>query len=185
MKKLLLITILTTTLFSCIEVKFKDTQPTKTKSLTEFPIELQGKYLISLKDTINENDTFTIAKNYFSEFSIEKSVNKGKKKNIFLSDSLVLKKINNNYTINIREDEFWMVILLKPINDVDYSVLFIDGDDEATVEQLNLITKVEKIKDEDGEIKALILNPKKKAFLKMVENKLVFKELYQLQKIKN
>jgi len=183
MRNILLITFLSITLFACVEVKFKNAQPIKGKNLSEFPIELQGKYLLSMKDSINEKDTFIIGKNFFNELSLGSNSTISSNKNIFLSDSVVIKKVNSNFALSFKENEFWMIVLLKP-NKEGYSAFWIDGSDEGTAEQLNLTTKVETIKDENGKVDELILNPKKKEFLKMIENKYIFTELYKLKKLK-
>lgn len=182
MKNILLIALISSTLFACVEVKFKNAQPIKTKKLTEFPQELQGKYLFSIKDTLNEKDTFVIGKNYFSEFVFGEKPSNSSNKNIPLSDSLLLKKIDNNYTLSFKEKKLWTVILIKPNKD-GHGIFWIEGEDEDTAEQLNLTTKVETIKDEDGKIKSYVLDPKKKEFMKMTTNKYIFSKLYDLKKI--
>jgi len=183
MKNILLILLFSTTFMACVEVKFENSQPAKTKNLSEFPTELQGKYLIEFKDSINELDTFIIAKNYFSELTLGQKASSKPKKDVFLSDSLVVKQIDNNFTINIFENDFWMVVLLKP-NATGYDVLWINGENEDTAEQLNLTTKVKTIKNEDGEVEALIMNPKKKEFAKMIDNQYIFTPIYKLIKVK-
>lgn len=184
MKNILLIALFSTVLIACVEVKFEQPQPAKTKSLSEFPQELQGKYLMASKDSLNENDTLTISVNYFTELPFG---DQKEKKHIktFISDSLIIKQIDENYTINFPAENYWGTVVLKPIKDYGYAILWIDGDDEATVEQVNLTTKMKTEKNDDGEIEAYILNPKKKEFKKMVSNKIIFKEMSRLKKIED
>ena len=92
MKKTILIATCLITLFSCVEVKFEQAQPSKTEALNSFPTSLQGKYFVSANDSNNESDTLIIAEKYFTEIILSKKKDSIlPKKKVFLSDSLVLK----------------------------------------------------------------------------------------------
>ncbi|MBL4669984.1 MAG: hypothetical protein JKY30_12075 [Flavobacteriales bacterium] len=180
MKNLILTLLTSFTLFSCVEVKFKEPQPIKTKKITEFPIDLRGKYLVTSKDSLK--DTILITKNYYTELTPNTMTNTNKKDKFFISDSLVLKKIDNQYILNIKEKDMWMVAVLRKINNDDWSIFILDSEDEA-IEKVKKITEIETIKNKKGEVSAYILNPNKSEFKKLLYTKDIFIKLNQLKKL--
>jgi hypothetical protein len=186
MKNLFLILLFALSLTSCVEVLYEEAQPAKTKSLTVFPNDLQGQYYISFQDSLNENDTLTISEKYFTEFIITtKERKKQPKKKMYLSDSLVLKQMDDNYILSFREKKTWMALILKPIKNYGYSVLWIDGGDENSVEKMQQITKAKIVKNDDGKIEKYIIKPKKGTFKKLLLKDGVFTELYKLKKLQD
>ena len=184
MRNLFLIFLSLSLFTSCVEVSYEEAQPQKTATLKTFPKALQGQYCMSYKDTLNENDTLIITENYFTKLLItsEGDVKRPSEK-MYLSDSLVLKQLDHNYVLNFREKETWIALVIQPIENYGYSILWIDGDNEASVKNMNSITKGKVIKDEEGKIKKYILKPKKKVFMKLLNKEAVFTELCKLKKL--
>lgn len=183
MKKLILTATCFLTLFSCIEVKFEESQPINTKSLTEFPKSLQGRYIVNSGDSIS--DTIVIAKNCYTEIAAIKvdSTNKTEDKKFYLSDSLVLKEFNTQYIVNIKEKGSWFMAIIKQLNNNGLSILTIDASNEEAIERVKEITNVKTIRDEKGEIDTYILNPTKAEFEKLLQMESVFIELNSLKKL--
>lgn len=73
--------------FSCTEVVFDTPQPAKAKALKEFPSSIQGKYTFVM---LNEQEVLEISSKYID----------GEDGKQYLSDSLVIKKLGNNYVVN-------------------------------------------------------------------------------------
>ena len=186
MKNLILIASCIITIYSCVEVKFEQAQPAKTPNLKSFPSQLHGKYFVSVSDTTNESDTLIIAEKYFTEVTLtSKKDSTLPKKKVFLSDSLVLKEMDNYYILSFQDKKTWTSLVIKPIENIGYSILWINGKDENSVEKMKQIAKVKTIKDKEGEIESYILNPKKSVFKKLLLKKGVFTQLYQLKKLQD
>lgn len=184
MKKFIIILLCGISLTSCVEVLYEKTQPQKTNTLNTFPKELQGKYYISYKDSLNESDTLVISTNYFTELTLTKKENiQQEKMKVYLSDSLVLKELGNNYVLNFKEKETWMALVLKPIENYGYSVTWIDGDNEDSVEKMQKIIEAKIIRNKDDKIEKYIINPKKSDFKKLLKSKGIFTEIYKLKKL--
>ena len=184
MKNLFLILLSASLLTSCVEVLYEEAQPQKTSALKTFPEDLEGQYYLSHNDTLNESDTLIIKENYFTELILTKKegVQQPKKK-MYLSDSLVLKQLDDNYILSFREKETWMALVLKPINDYGYSILWIDGGNESSVEKMKAMTKAKTIKDDEDKVEKYIIKPKKKTFKKLLNKEGVFTELYKIKKL--
>lgn len=183
MKKIAYISLLTIFLYSCIDVKFEEAQPIETNSLKSFPKELRGQFTL---EGVEPNDIkiITIEENYFTEIDLIKSDSTTKKKkNIYLSDSLVLKKLEENYLLNIKNEEYWSVYLINQIDNNSFSVKWIDGDNEEIINKLKLMTPTKEIVDDDGKISSYLINPTKANLKKILNQDYFFTELYKLKKV--
>ena len=87
MKNSILLLIFGLFLFSCTEVIFEQPQPPNGASLKSIPKDVQGKYSFMI---LNEETIMEIGDNYITD----------EKDKAYISDSLVVKKIGNQYVVN-------------------------------------------------------------------------------------
>ena len=87
MKRSVLILITSLFFFSCTEIIFEDPQPLNTKSISSIPKDIQGKYAFMV---LNEETLMEIGENFITD----------DKSNAYLSDSLIIKKVGNQYVVN-------------------------------------------------------------------------------------
>jgi hypothetical protein len=114
--------LLLTTMIGCKEISFREPQPLGRKILRAVPKELQGKYLTYDDDGQLSKDTIVITATgyYFGYFSPEDRVKAGSEYDRgSLNDSLVLKKYQGYYFVNVNEDPEWLLRVLKPAKNGD------------------------------------------------------------------
>ena len=161
MKNVLLILIASLFLYSCTEVIFEAPQPPGVKSMAKIPQELQGKYSFVI---LNEETVMEIGSNFIT----------GDDDKAYISDSLVVKKVDNKYVVNklISEGEGktgkWQVYVLEDkgcgfvkatsfiINSDTYSAKFAE---KYGAEQIG-----------EGQEKNIIVNPSAKQFNTIMED---------------
>lgn len=106
MKKLVLILAVGIVLTSCTEVIFEEPQPLGVKQLKSIPSELQGSFSFVI---MNEETLMEIGSNYIT----------GDDDRSYLSDSLIIKKMGNQFIVNKRIDDagekegMWEVYVLE------------------------------------------------------------------------
>jgi hypothetical protein len=180
MKRYIILFLISTLLTACISVEFKKPQPQKGKKLTEFPKELIGTYLNS------DNDTITIARAYFKATSLTIELNNNSKpaEKIDLSENIFLKKMDKTYILNMKDDKNksnWSVIIInKSTNGLVIDTF--NADDKDFLTNLKTITDVEEVRDEEGKLKKIILDPTEKEFKKILATPSLF-EKSDLKKI--
>ena len=180
MKRYITIFLSYTFLTACISVEFKNPQPKKGKKLTEFPSDLIGTYLNS------DNDTITIANNYFkaASLTIESNNNSKPSDTINLSENTFLKRIDKTYLLNmkdLKENNNWIIIVInKSTNGLMIDTF--NADDKDFLNNLKTITKTEEVRDEEGKLKKIILDPTEKEFKKILATPSLF-EKSELKKI--
>jgi len=163
--------------FSCVSVEFTSPQPSWEEDLGSFPTEMHGTYYS------NENDTFEIGTNYYKIVSTsDETFFKTNENQVLLSDSMTLKKYGNSYFLNVKEKGNWTVSSLKVNRNNTISIGYIIGPSEDLVKKLDFINDKAFVKDEDGKVDRIILNPTKKEFKLMVRKKL-FEQSLLLTKI--
>lgn len=184
MKKIIFTSIFLIFLSSCIDVKFEEAQPNSTNPLSAFPKELQGTFYIESEEP-DEIDTISIGNTFFSEIHLLKldSSPSIKRKNVHLSDSLILKKLANNYILNFKDKKYWSAFLITRINTEGFSVSYIDGNNENTINKLKKLTETKDIVDESGEINGHLINPSKSTLKKIIKDKKIFTEIWKLKKL--
>ena len=163
-------------LTSCSTVEFKEVTPKDGNEITKFPKELIGKYTDQ-----QSNDTLIINPADFRYGTNKKTF-------FYLTRNLsdkntVLKKINNFYVLNIKSenDTNWGVIPFKYKDEkieVYYLVLDVETNDKKEaekykkdkLERLNLMTKVEPIRDTTNEFESYLINPTDKEMKEILKN---------------
>lgn len=147
-------------LASCVEVGFKNPQPSKGTSLTEIPEEMIAFYSGSKSDSTTENKNGLSINDYYDKDDLDKS----------LSESTILKKWKGNYFLNQQEENLWHIIMIKPIANGNFETYNLDGSNEKTIALLKEITDVKEVFDEDGELDSIVLDPSLKEFKKIVKS---------------
>jgi len=141
-------------------------------SQDSIPVEFRGEYRMVLKrESKGEPDTNTvyIGKNSFTQ--IEKDNVQIK----FLSDSVVLSKVNSNYYLSERENNKWICNAIKPMGkDLEVYLVELKGKNET--EKLKLLNKFFK----NGKVQML---ENKKIFTAPMDEKKL--ELFVSKKLKN
>lgn len=174
MKRYIILFLLPSFLTACISVEFKKPQPQKGRSLTEFPKELIGTYLNS------ENDTITIADTYFkaASITIETTDNPKASEIISLSENVILKKMKNHFILNMKGEKGnsnWSVIIISKSNKgIEFNTF--NANEQEFLINLKTITKWEEIRDEDGKLKKIILDPSDKEFKKILDTPSLFEK---------
>lgn len=74
--------------------------------------------------------------------------------------------------MNINEYGLWSVILIEFIAEETAIVSMISSDDEAAMFELQKITPIETIQDDDGEILNYVIDPEPKELSQLIDNKL-------------
>ncbi len=147
MRLLLLIACL---LFSCKEVTFREPQPTGIAVLKEIPLSLRGVYLTYDKLTGETGDTLIIEPwgYHFKDKGDNDWLGKGT-----LSDSLIVKFYQNHYFINFKEDNQWVLRVIRQKSPGVLEFMSIDIQDDANrremLRKLSRKTQVKEIKRGD------------------------------------
>lgn len=97
-------------LASCTEVSFPVHQPRGIAALSNFPTELQGRYITSQTDSLR--DTLFITERAY-RFSSALPEERSWLSQAQLSDSLILKKYKGFYFVNFREYDQWLFRVLS------------------------------------------------------------------------
>ena len=163
-------------LFSCKEITFKEPQPRSKKVLKEIPSSLVGKYLLT-DEKDGSTDTLVIS----SKGYLVASDKKGDQ----LGDSLVLKKYNGYYFVNINENPEWLLRVIKQEKNGD--LVYMTMDEQGGASFKDLLTKLSKeIKIDSVEIngeKLYQIDPSPKQLTKLIE-KGYFRKTLIMKKLK-
>lgn len=148
---------------SCIEVKFEESQPEGVGKLDKFPVDLMGKYINQ------DGDTLIIETTVISLLN-----RKSKCDRLFeqdsLSESVLLKKWQNIYLLNILEDQLWTCVLIEPAKEGDLIVSLIDAESETVLENIIRFTDMKTIYTEDQEPLYYLVNPSHKQLKALIKN---------------
>lgn len=150
MRLLLLITFWSLLLCSCKEVTFREAQPAGMEPLKEIPGALQGTYQTYDKQTGETGDTLIIEGwgYHFKDKEDKDWLGRGK-----LSDSLVVKFYENYYFINFKDDNQWVLRLIRQKSPGVLEFMSIDiQDDSKRREMLRKLSRkmpVKEIQKED------------------------------------
>jgi len=175
MKRCLPILVVLFLISACDQVVFPEPQPRKIKSLIEIPVKLQGLYLDQDLDTLYVDDQS------FSYFSDEYS----SMKNVYLSDSSVLKIYKDHYFYNspvlLEGEQFWLTYILAMNEDGSgFDLYAMDPGDVVKLAKLQEITS--KVRDIEGEQSYYVFEPKKKDYKKIISDT-IFTKMISFKKL--
>ncbi len=132
-------------LISCKEVSFTEPQPAGIAPLKEIPRNLQGQYLSYDEITGDESDTLIIESwgYHFKDKHDDDWLGGG-----HLSDTLVVKFYQNNYFVNFKSGDQWVLRLINQKSYGAIQFLSIDIQDDAKrKEKLRKISKKLSVKE--------------------------------------
>lgn len=137
-------------LFSCKDIKFKEPQPQGIEHLTTFPEALRGSfYADNNSDTLIVNPTSFVYGNKTSLVFAEGTI----------SDTLVLKKWENTYFINIHENKLWNLVMVNVLDNGNLSLSILSIEKESDAANINAITPLETIYNTNKQIEYYIAQP--------------------------
>lgn len=128
-----LITICSMFLLSCTEVTFPEAQPRGVKPLKEVPPVLQGTYETYSKATGETGDTLIIESwGYrFKDKADQDWLGRG-----VLSDTLVVKFYKDYYFVNFKDEDQWVLRVVRQKTPSVWEFLSIDLSDEAVRKEI-------------------------------------------------
>jgi hypothetical protein len=150
MRLLLLILSWSLLLYSCKEVTFREAQPAGIATLKEIPLALRGTYQTYDKQTGETGDTLIVESwgYHFKDKEDQDWLGRGK-----LSDSLVVKFYENYYFVNFKDDNQWVLRLIRQKSPGVLEFMSIDiQDDSKRREMLRKLSRkmpVKEIQKED------------------------------------
>lgn len=120
-------------LLSCKEISFPEAQPRGVKSLSQIPPALVGNYQPYSKDTGEASDTLIIESwGYrFADKADQDWLGRGT-----LSDSLVVKFYQDYYFVNFRDDDQWVLRVVRQKSPGVLEFMSIDLSDEAKQKEI-------------------------------------------------
>ena len=142
---------------ACVNLAYETPQPVNESNLGAIPYQLQGIYLDEDSDTLVVNEQ---GFEYRSEFSPVADV-------AGLSDTLILRQYKGCYSLNIANEDSWLVYLICRETNGDLLLYGIDVEEEAVVEKLKDITKVITETDDSGQVTTYRINPTEEEFNRM------------------
>lgn len=171
MKKILGIIIIALLTTSCIEMSFQNPQPQGISDETSFPEKLRGTYTADSTDTI-----------IISEFNVKYTPN-GKTNDLDenISDSLVLRIHKNYFFVNIKDDKYWELYVLK-LKRNNLEILTVSNDTTDDNGKLRKITNLEEIYHESGTFDRYLMNPTQDELMKMLK-KGIFQKVATFKKV--
>ncbi|NCC72483.1 MAG: hypothetical protein EOM06_03720 [Sphingobacteriia bacterium] len=144
-------------LTACTTVRFRQPQPSDASEMEAFPDKITGIYLNENHDTLKiSNESFTYGNKKTNLFYFSQKLN---------SDSAVLKKWENYYVLNLKTENYWEVFLFKEVKNITrvYYITF-EEEDNDFIEKLRNILPVEEVRQENGELEYLLIDPSPKQF---------------------
>lgn len=162
---------------SCIEVKFETSQPAGIAALENFPESLLGEY-------INEDGDTLIIENKIVSLLNRKSKCDRLFEQDSLCESIILKKWEAYYFLNLKENNLWTTALMEHLNDNQLLVSLIDAESDTVLHKINDVTQLDTINSDEGEPIYFIVNPVH-AELKELVKKGAFSQQYTFIRISN
>lgn len=170
-------------LISCSEVSFPVHQPKGIAPLNTFPKELRAYYLAIESDSVR--DTVVIEE---KGYRIQNSKPNGTASWLDaaeLSDSLVLKKYKDYYFFNFKEDNQWLLRVIKRNKNGDLTFMMLsihDSDHDKSLTELQQELKVEVIEVSENE-KYYRIDPSPSQLMSLIRKK-KFWESSTLKRVK-
>jgi hypothetical protein len=170
-------------ILACTEISFPTHQPKGESILKEFPLELRGKYVPT--DTDSTRDTIVIDNNSYRILSKDSTTDNDWLTYAQLSDTLVLKAYKGFYFLNFKENNQWLLRVLKRKSNGDLSFRMF-GFDGSNKDKLRVALEQEitvKIIKADSSDTYYQIDPSPKKLLKLMKNKKFWNET-ELKKLR-
>jgi hypothetical protein len=161
----LLLTILAVILVACDEVNFEHAQPMTAEDYSAFPKNLQGNYVSK------DSDTIIVTENTISLFNQSNPCDKLSEHDS-LGDLIRLRYADGLYFLNIKEHEYWSVLLVQILEGDSAKVLMLKPDDESVLSAIQNITSLKKIEDNNEDILYYVIDPSPKELEQLVNGNL-------------
>ncbi len=158
-------------LASCTEVSFPTHQPKGISPLSTFPTELRAYYLTDEGDSIQ--DTLLIEERGYKILDGRPVSEKNWLDAAEISDSLVVKKYKDLYFISFKENNEWLLRILKRDKKGNLTFMMMAINDSEKVKSLSELQKelpVQVIKLNENE-KYYRIDPTPKQLISLVKNK--------------
>ena len=157
--KYLLVIIVALLYYSCKDIKFTEPQPKGIESLAVFPEELRGIYYDS-----KNNDTLRIQKNAFI-FGNKASLiySEGT-----ISDTLVIKAWENNYFVNLYENNLWNLFIVNVLANKDLTIAVIDTEEAENIEKIKALIPLKEVYNNNNQIEYYVAQPSAEALKKII-----------------
>jgi hypothetical protein len=158
MRLLLLITFWSLLLYSCKEVTFVEAQPAGIAALKSIPSSLHGVYQTYDRQTGEVGDTLIIESwgYHFKDKEDQDWLGRGT-----LSDSLIVKFYDNCYFINFKDDNQWVLRLIRQKSPGVLEFMYIDIQDDSRRREIlrKLSRKIEVKEIQNGDDTFYQINP--------------------------
>jgi len=161
---------------ACTEVSFPTHQPKGVSPLSEFPVNLRGRYTTSDSDSLR--DTLIIDKTSYRFTSAEKTKSNDWLSHAQLSDSLVIKTYKGYYFINFKEKNQWLLRVVKSggNSNVTFLTFAIDGTGkDKLLSELERELPVETIQVSSSD-KYYRIDPTPKKLIQLIKKKKYWEE---------
>lgn len=159
MKNLFFGFILTIAASACVTLQYQTPQPVGEANFNTLPYPLQGVYLDE------DNDTLIVsAQGYTYRSEVSPMANEAG-----LSDTLKIILYKGCYSVNIANEDGWLVYLVCRETNGDLLLYGIDVEEEAVIKQLKSFTKVVTETDDSGNVTTYHINPSAKEFDQMYD----------------
>lgn len=161
-----LVVMMSFAMLSCMELGFREAMPLNGTDIAEFPVELQGWY-VSINDS---KDTMEVKSTSVSEDRFA------------LDGKNVIRKFGKYYVCNQKKLNRWNIALIKETCR-GFALYSFDIDDSKHREIIRELTSVTEIKDEDGGLDYLLIDPSNEEFSRLVKSK-AFVRVEKFRRIK-
>lgn len=170
MKKSLTFIILLSTITSCVQVVFETPQPANSRPLNQIPLEFHGTYTMYV---MGEREEIEIGTNYL----ITSPEDVGEREKGVISDSLVIKYMDNQLYINKRisssAGSFWETYVLKDLGCGVFKGTMIVADDDDAIYQIQQGYETEYLETSES-YKLLVVRPYESDLTKMLQSELAY-----------
>ncbi|MGB7785098.1 MAG: hypothetical protein WBL27_03255 [Salinimicrobium sp.] len=170
MRKFAALLVLFFSLQSCNSILFTSAQPKDSPVLKEFPENMLGTFVSE------DIDTLVVASTSF----IFRGGDPVQLSGDITPKDCALKKMDDWYIISLQDEEEWEVFPIKVKDNDNFSVYFIDmqeDEEKAIIADLQKDLQVKKVYNDDGSFDHYLINPGKKQFKRLLKKNIFSEEM--------